>query len=63
MSTSQKSTPEQTSTCNPITEQFGEVLNTLSSFKSQISMLVSQVKSLEKTVKKQMKQLTHMQKL
>tara|TARA_B110000977_G_scaffold85317_1_gene113900 strand:+ start:3370 stop:3855 length:486 start_codon:yes stop_codon:yes gene_type:complete len=57
MSTSQKSTPEQTSTCNPITEQFGEVLNTLSSFKSQISMLVSQVKSLEKTVKKQMKQL------
>jgi chromatin remodeling complex protein RSC6 len=60
MSTSQKTTPDQTSTTknvNPITEQFGEVLNTLSSFKSQISMLSAQVKSLEKTVKKQMKQL------
>lgn len=60
MSTSQKTTQDQTSTnktVNPITEQFGEVLNTLSSFKSQISMLSAQVKSLEKTVKKQMKQL------
>lgn len=60
MSTSQKTTPDQTSTTktvNPITEQFGAVLNTLSSFKSQISMLSAQVKSLEKTVKKQMKQL------
>jgi len=60
MSTSQTSTPDQTSTSktvNPIAEQFGTVLNTLSSFKSQISMLSAQVKSLEKTVKKQMKQL------
>ena len=60
MSTSQKTTPDQTSTTktlNPIKEQFGAVLNTLSSFKSQISMLSAQVKSLEKTVKKQMKQL------
>ena len=60
MSTSQKTTTDQTSTTktvNPITEQFGAVLNTLSSFKSQISMLSAQVKSLEKTVKKQMKQL------
>ena len=38
-------------------EQFVEVLNTLSSFKSQIGMLTSQVKLLEKNVKKQMKQL------
>ena len=40
-----------------ITEQFSAVLNTLSSFKSQISMLSAQVKALEKSVKKQMKQL------
>ena len=33
-------------------EQFVEVLNTLSSFKSQIGMLTSQVKLLEKNVKK-----------
>ena len=37
--------------------QFTNVLNTLSSFKSQISMLASQVKTLEKNVKKQIKQL------
>ena len=42
---------------NPIAEQFTTVLNTLSSFKSQISMLSAQVKALEKSVKKQMKQL------
>jgi len=40
-----------------IAEQFSDVLNTLSSFKSQISMLANQVKALEKNVKKQMKQL------
>ena len=40
-----------------IAEQFSSVLNTLSSFKSQISMLSAQVKALEKSVKKQMKQL------
>jgi len=39
-----------------ITEQFSAVLNTLSSFKSQIGMLSAQVKSLEKGVKKQLKQ-------
>ena len=32
-----------------ISAQFTDVLNTLGSFKSQISMLASQVKSLEKT--------------
>lgn len=40
-----------------ITEQFATLLNSLSSFKSQISMLSAQVKSIEKSVKKQMKQL------
>ena len=56
MSESQKST--STSTANAsnnieaITEQFSTVLNTLSSFKSQIGMLSAQVKALEKSVKK-----------
>jgi len=40
-----------------INEQFVTLLNSLSSFKSQISMLSAQVKSIEKSVKKQMKQL------
>merc|ERR1711981_394425 len=40
-----------------ITEQFSVLLNSLSSFKSQISMLSAQVKALEKNVKRQMKQL------
>ena len=42
---------------NQIHEQFVVLLNSLSSFKSQIGMLSSQVKALEKSVKKQMKQL------
>ena len=33
-------------------EQFGGILQTLSSFKSQITMLQTQVRSLEKTVNK-----------
>lgn len=61
MSESQTTAPvsAKTSTTDvtAITEQFCSVLNTLSSFKSQISMLSAQVKSLEKSVKKQMKQL------
>ena len=40
-----------------INEQFANLLNSLSSFKSQISMLSAQVKSIEKNVKKQMRQL------
>lgn len=40
-----------------ITEQFATLLNSLSSFKSQLSMLSAQVKSIEKNVKKQMRQL------
>ena len=41
----------------PLSEQFNSILNTLSSFKSQISMLSNQVKLLEKNVRKQIKQL------
>ena len=40
-----------------ISEQFSSLLNTLSSFKSQISMLNAQVKTIERSVKKQMKKL------
>ena len=60
MSESQTNAPVSAKTSNDvdaIAEQFSSVLNTLSSFKSQISMLSAQVKSLEKSVKKQMKQL------
>ena len=54
--------PQSSSTPSPtpsqlLAEQFGNVLNTLSSFKSQISMLSNQVKSLEKNVRKQIKKL------
>jgi chromatin remodeling complex protein RSC6 len=38
-------------------EQFGGILQTLSSFKSQITMLQTQVRSLEKTVNKKVRQL------
>tara|TARA_B100000035_G_scaffold312809_1_gene325086 strand:+ start:1867 stop:2340 length:474 start_codon:yes stop_codon:yes gene_type:complete len=41
----------------PINEQFTALLNSLSSFKSQISMLNAQVKTIERSVKKQMKKL------
>ena len=57
MSQSQTTDPVSTKTSNDvdaITEQFTSVLNTLSSFKSQISMLSAQVKSLEKSVRKNM---------
>ena len=58
MSNSQKPTTVSTSSdVNHIAEQFTVLLNSLSSFKSQISMLSAQVKALEKNVKKQMKQL------
>ena len=40
---------------NPITEQFGGVLTTLTSFRSQITMLQNQIRSLEKCVGKQMR--------
>jgi len=58
MSNSQKPTAVSAPTdVNHIAEQFTVLLNSLSSFKSQISMLSAQVKALEKNVKKQMKQL------
>ena len=40
-----------------IKSEFMTLLNTLSAFKSQITMISSQVKSLEKKVKKRMKAL------
>ena len=40
---------------NEVVEQFNGVLTTLSSFKSQITMLQNQVRGLEKTVGKQMR--------
>jgi chromatin remodeling complex protein RSC6 len=40
-----------------INSQFLTILNSLSSLKSQISMLTAQCKSVEKSVKKRMKQL------
>ena len=57
MSNSQKPTTSTSTDVNHIAEQFTVLLNSLSSFKSQISMLSAQVKALEKNVKKQMKQL------
>ena len=51
------STTEEKSSAQIIVEQFQTVLNTLSSFKSQISMLANQVKALEKNVRKQIKAL------
>ena len=58
MSNTQKpSTVSASNDVNHIAEQFTVLLNSLSSFKSQISMLAAQVKALEKNVKKQMKQL------
>ena len=40
---------------NPVTEQFSGILTTLSSFRSQITMLQNQVRALEKNVGKQMR--------
>ena len=37
----------------PTQKQFEEVLNTLSSFKSQITMLANQVRALQKSVSKE----------
>ena len=56
-STNTASSQDEKSQRQLMTEQFASVLNTLSSFKSQISMLSNQVKALEKNVKKQMKAL------
>ena len=57
MSSPQNSEDSTVSQSQILKQQFTDVLNTLSSFKSQIGMLSSQVKLLEKNVRKQMKQL------
>lgn len=41
----------------PTQKQFEDVLNTLNSFKSQITMLANQVRALQKSVNKEMKVL------
>ena len=41
----------------PVYEGFSDVLSTLSTFRSQITVLQNQIRSLEKTVKKNMKTL------
>ena len=41
----------------PINDQFKSLLNTLGSFKSQISMLNAQVKTIERSINKEMKKL------
>jgi len=56
----QSTNPPQSSNdlnTDDIKAEFITLLNTLSSFKSQITMVSSQVKSLEKKVKKKMKSL------
>jgi chromatin remodeling complex protein RSC6 len=45
----------ETKPLDEVGEQFSGVLSTLSSFRSQITMLQNQVKALEKTVGKQMR--------
>ena len=46
---------KETKPLDEVGEQFSGVLSTLSSFRSQITMLQNQVKALEKTVGKQMR--------
>ena len=48
-------TSEESKSTDEVCEQFTGVLSTLSSFRSQITMLQNQVRALEKTVGKQMR--------
>jgi len=48
-------TPGESKSTDEVCEQFSGVLSTLSSFRSQITMLQNQVRALEKTVGKQMR--------
>jgi len=48
-------TSEEPKSTDEVCEQFSGVLSTLSSFRSQITMLQTQVRALEKTVGKQMR--------
>jgi chromatin remodeling complex protein RSC6 len=50
-----ESIPESPLSGDRVTAQFGDVLNTLSTFRSQVTMLQNQIKGLEKFVSKQMK--------
>ena len=50
-----QSQPQTDLNTDDIKAEFMTLLNTLSAFKSQITMISSQVKSLEKKVKKRMK--------
>ena len=54
MSNSSSDSPKDVSTINL---QFQDLLSNLSSFKSQLTMLSNQVKSLEKNVRREMKKL------
>jgi len=53
--TTQNTTPVDSEPTDEVCEQFSGVLSTLSSFRSQITMLQNQVRALEKTVGKQMR--------
>lgn len=57
--TTVESSPEEGTkqSSNEITEQFAGVLSTLSSFRSQITMLQNQVRGLEKSINKKFKAL------
>jgi len=50
-------TPPSPPQTHQVCEQFADVLSTLSGFRTQITMLQNQIRGLEKTVKKNMKQL------
>jgi len=51
----QTNAPGESKSNDEVCEQFSGVLGTLSSFRSQITMLQNQVRALEKTVGKQMR--------
>lgn len=66
MPTKKENSPPETSSASkapapppnaPVYEGFTDVLSTLSTFRSQITVLQNQIRSLEKTVKKNMKTL------
>lgn len=57
MSNKKDETPTSLSVLQDILPQFKEVMNNLTQFRSHITILQNQVKSLEKTTKKHVKQL------
>lgn len=48
---------ESSSTADNVGERFGDILSTLSGFRTQITMLQNQIRGLEKSVKRNMKSL------